>query len=594
MKKNIRYVAVYLGLGRVVPNEAASVLKNKFGDCKDKVTLMSALLSAKGIASEAVLINLGNAYTLPEPPILGGINHVILYLPDFDLYDDPTVSEAAFGVLATQAYDKPVVRVSRESAKLARTPAMRPEDHTARTFTRLAVGADGAISGQTQETHTGTFATALRAASEAVRALGDETMAQRLLQSYNTPGHGHVDVSNSGSAVDPVTVAGSFTLNDRFKAPAPGARAIIPFGMPLTVRPGNFLLGVRLGGRQTAFVCYAGRQTEDIEATFDPALPMPVALAPANIENPLFGYHSTFTLAGRTLKVHREFVSRVGGQVCPAGVEAQIADAMRAVSIDVATAYPFATASPPAAAGAPNPAQIVEIKRALTMGQRRQIDFLFSLNIDCSSIGFATVRVIEQPRHGTVVAEHATGNSTFLPGNPRSECNSHQSDGTAVYYQPETDFTGEDSVTIESIFASGTSTKRHYSITVSPVLAATPTPSQTHRPPQTFEFARVAAADQRLAMGFVFDLNPDCSSIGYATIQVSEPPKHGKLSVENGTGFSTFAANNPRFECNRRRTDGVVLSYDPDSGFTGADSLMVEVLLPDGSSHKRHYSIEVK
>jgi transglutaminase-like putative cysteine protease len=70
MKKNIRYVAVYLSLGRVVPNEAASVLHNKFGDCKDKATLMSALLAAKGIASEQALINLGNAYMLPEPPTM--------------------------------------------------------------------------------------------------------------------------------------------------------------------------------------------------------------------------------------------------------------------------------------------------------------------------------------------------------------------------------------------------------------------------------------------------------------------------------------------------------------------------------------------
>ena len=181
MKKNIRYVAVYLALGRVIPNEAASVLKNKFGDCKDKVTLMSALLSAKGIASEEVLINLGNAYTLPEPPTLGGLNHVILYLPDFDLYDDPTVSEATFGGLAAPAYDKPVVRVSKETARLARTPAMRPEDHTASATTRLAVAADGTITGQTRESHTGTFGIALRAAGETVQALGEETAAQRLL-----------------------------------------------------------------------------------------------------------------------------------------------------------------------------------------------------------------------------------------------------------------------------------------------------------------------------------------------------------------------------------------------------------------------------
>jgi hypothetical protein len=90
MKRNIRYVGVYLANGRVVPHDAASVLRNKFGDCKDKATLMSALLTAKGIVSEPVLINFGDTYTLPEPPTMAALNHVILYLPEFDLFNDPT------------------------------------------------------------------------------------------------------------------------------------------------------------------------------------------------------------------------------------------------------------------------------------------------------------------------------------------------------------------------------------------------------------------------------------------------------------------------------------------------------------------------
>jgi hypothetical protein len=114
-----------LSVGRVVPHDAATILKNKFGDCKDKVTLMSALLAAKGIASEATLINLGVAYSLPEPPTLAVLNHVIVYLPEFDLYDDPTAHLEAFGTLAPEAYDKPVMRVSATGASLAHTPPMK-------------------------------------------------------------------------------------------------------------------------------------------------------------------------------------------------------------------------------------------------------------------------------------------------------------------------------------------------------------------------------------------------------------------------------------------------------------------------------------
>src|SRR5262249_2977959 len=174
MKKNIRYVAVYLSLGRVVPNDASNVLRNKFGDCKDKATLMAALLAAKGISSEAGLINLGAAYTLPEPPTMVALNHVILYLPEFDLYDDPTATVAAFGVLAPDTYDKPVVRVTASVATLARTPAMRPEDHTGHARTIVKVAADGTVTGETEESNTGVFGSVLRLASARVQNLGPD------------------------------------------------------------------------------------------------------------------------------------------------------------------------------------------------------------------------------------------------------------------------------------------------------------------------------------------------------------------------------------------------------------------------------------
>ena len=98
------------------------------------------------------MINLGPAYSLPEPPTLAVLNHVIVYLPEFDLYDDPTASVEAFGTLTGEAYDKPVVRVAATSASLARTPPMKPQDHTAQVKTIVRFAADGTISGQTEET----------------------------------------------------------------------------------------------------------------------------------------------------------------------------------------------------------------------------------------------------------------------------------------------------------------------------------------------------------------------------------------------------------------------------------------------------------
>jgi hypothetical protein len=458
MKKNIRYVAVVLALGRVVPNDAASVLSNKFGDCKDKATLMSALLAAKGIVSEAVLINFGGSYKLPEPPTMVALNHVILYLPEFDLYDDPTQNFAAFGVLGGGAYDKPVVRVGANGATLARTPAMKPEDHTSHATTIINVAADGTVTGQTEESTTGIFGITLRFAGSNAQNLGHEAASQRQLQAFNTPGTGRYDLGNSAEKADPVTMKSTFTLSQRFTPPTAGARTTISFGLPQVVRPGNFLLGTRLNGRKSAFICYAARQTEDIDATFDQTLPMPIPLAPLTIDNPAFTYQATFKVEGRTLRMHREFVSRVAGQVCAPELEAQIASDMNAVRINVNSSYSFR--------GIQGAQQPLERTRVVASDQKLRLDFLYSVNPDCTSMGFATVRITEQPKHGRITVENGTGFTSFPQNNQRYECNKKRSDGVVVVYEPDSGFTGTDSVNIDAIFPSGTSGKRHYSIEV--------------------------------------------------------------------------------------------------------------------------------
>src|SRR5271166_2881742 len=53
---NIRYVSLSFGLGRFQPHAASEVLANGYGDCKDKNTLLAALLEAEGFHSDSVLI----------------------------------------------------------------------------------------------------------------------------------------------------------------------------------------------------------------------------------------------------------------------------------------------------------------------------------------------------------------------------------------------------------------------------------------------------------------------------------------------------------------------------------------------------------
>ncbi len=72
----LRYLALVFGAGRYQPHPAAEVLKNGYGDCKDKHTLLAALLGTAGFQSSPVLIgSLGEP--TEEVPSPQSFDHVI-------------------------------------------------------------------------------------------------------------------------------------------------------------------------------------------------------------------------------------------------------------------------------------------------------------------------------------------------------------------------------------------------------------------------------------------------------------------------------------------------------------------------------------
>ena len=330
VKKNIRYVLVYLGSGGITPNPAPTVLKNKFGDCKDHVVLMGALLSAKAIATEQALVNLGTTYRLPDLPT-PFFNHVMLYLPEFGLYTDPTASHAAFGVLPESSYDKPVLHISSVGGRPARTPPMRPEDHVTTAQTKASIAADGMIKGTTRQTATGVFATSARGRATQIQSQGREKFAEALLRSLGRPGTGVFEPATPSDLTEPYSLQGEFSLSEKLQMPLSGVRDI-PIGMPVHGRPGMALLGPRVDRRHTDFYCYAGKQVEEIELTFAERLPLPKPVKEPAIDNKYFSYQSSFAIKGRTLTIRREFTSKVAGQVCAREMEAEISEPLRRVA----------------------------------------------------------------------------------------------------------------------------------------------------------------------------------------------------------------------------------------------------------------------
>ncbi|NBW46267.1 MAG: DUF3857 domain-containing protein, partial [Betaproteobacteria bacterium] len=155
VSRNIRYLGVYAGVGGYVPHAASDVLANRYGDCKDHVVLLEALLRAVGIESGPALVNSGLAFKLPRLASSTPLNHVISYIPALDLYLDSTSEFSPFGQLPEEVLGKPTVLAAQGS--LGRTRAMNPEQDFARTRVWISLQPDGRMSGRSQTQTSGLY-----------------------------------------------------------------------------------------------------------------------------------------------------------------------------------------------------------------------------------------------------------------------------------------------------------------------------------------------------------------------------------------------------------------------------------------------------
>jgi transglutaminase-like putative cysteine protease len=196
--KNVRYVATWVGAEGWVPHDAESVLNNRYGDCKDHVVLMQALLAAKGIASSTVMINSDRtSYSLPSV-VYPGFNHVIAYLPAFDLYLDSTAgSTVPFGVLPLANADKPVIHTTAYDG-VRRTPMVRPAQFVASRMTKMALSEDGSASIELGITANGVAAIDLRELQRSIGRNKEAEWVREFLDGKNLEGEGNISFEETG------------------------------------------------------------------------------------------------------------------------------------------------------------------------------------------------------------------------------------------------------------------------------------------------------------------------------------------------------------------------------------------------------------
>ena len=190
----IHYIGVALGQGRYQPHLASEVLTNQYGDCKDKATLLAALLSAAGYSADTALIGAGIRFNeaVPSP---AAFNHAITAISlgsgaaQQTIWLDSTQEVAPYRALLFGLRDKQALRIPLQgSAYLDRTPANLPFDSVQKFQATGTLDASGVAKGKLSFTYRGDDEIALRMAARQVSPSQYDQLAQYLLGSMGYGG----------------------------------------------------------------------------------------------------------------------------------------------------------------------------------------------------------------------------------------------------------------------------------------------------------------------------------------------------------------------------------------------------------------------
>jgi hypothetical protein len=317
----ITYAGNCIGIGAVVPRDLDYILDNKMGDCKDHATLLQALLTARGIKSAQALVNAGSIYQLPKIPVVASVNHVINYLPAFDLYVDSTSNFTPFGMLPNGDQGKPVLLVEgyKDGVK---TPVQQLGNEKQHISSVLKIAPDGAVSGTMEVFQQGQGAASSRQWAREITKDAEENMVKNIYRQQGIIGSGKLVKDDPTELIDSYRYKISFNAEKFIKFPGIGAFYIFP---PLGMLPPiySYLQSGMEVEKEADVAC------SDINATEDYVIELPKKLKvlaipeSVKIANDVVSYTASYKLKGNILTVKRTLIDRTKGNVCKPQVFAE-------------------------------------------------------------------------------------------------------------------------------------------------------------------------------------------------------------------------------------------------------------------------------
>jgi hypothetical protein len=327
IQNNIRYFIIVKGIGGWQAHYAGDIYRNRYGDCKDKTTLLISMLQAVGIRAYYLHVNSERGVIDPSAPSLMG-NHMItaIELPDGEndprlmarvkaangktlLIFDPTDEETPVGLIREELQGAYGNIANGADSQVLRMPVLPPESAGQSRKGSFVLAADGALSGDISDVFTGVSAARERGFLKEieptkVRDRLEEGLSSDL-PSLDFKGY---EFHQTGDLDQPVTL-------DLHVSAASYAHAAGPLLLlrPRVMGSDSHAIPDVMEGKTRKYPIEMGRPG-DWRDTFDITLPPGYVVDetpdPVDVDTDFASYHAATTAKGNVLHYERDYVVR--------------------------------------------------------------------------------------------------------------------------------------------------------------------------------------------------------------------------------------------------------------------------------------------
>jgi hypothetical protein len=176
-QRDVRYYAIEIGIGGYRPHPAGEIFSHRYGDCKDKATVLSSMLSQIGVKSYYMVIHATRGIFTEKTPPNSHFNHMILVIqmPEASfskrlpamfehpklghlLIFDPTNDLVPIGQLPPYEQDSFGLLVTDTGGELIHLPVTTPDLNAIHRNAKLTLLPDGTLQGEIEEVRSGYMA----------------------------------------------------------------------------------------------------------------------------------------------------------------------------------------------------------------------------------------------------------------------------------------------------------------------------------------------------------------------------------------------------------------------------------------------------